>query len=177
MRYFFDTEFYERGPAHPITLISIGIVAEDGREFYVENSDVDLNSLSPWLKENVVPHLERSKPADPMPERPSFGASDTLIAPHKDIGQGILRFLGTDVKPEFWAYFADYDWVVLCQLYGSMIGLPPTFPHFCLDLKQEMWKRKMHKPTLVGVNAGPEHNALADARWNKALFEYMEKTK
>ena len=32
VKYFFDTEFYEDGKT--IDLISIGIVAEDGREFY-----------------------------------------------------------------------------------------------------------------------------------------------
>lgn len=35
MRYFFDTEFYEDGKT--IDLVSIGIVAEDGRELYAVN--------------------------------------------------------------------------------------------------------------------------------------------
>ena len=34
MNFFFDTEFYENGKT--IELISIGIVAEDGSEFYTE---------------------------------------------------------------------------------------------------------------------------------------------
>jgi 3' exoribonuclease, RNase T-like len=39
MKYWLDTEFIE----HPfkIDLISIGLVAEDGREFYAESSEVD----------------------------------------------------------------------------------------------------------------------------------------
>lgn len=32
MRYFYDTEFIEDG--HTIDLISIGVVAEDGRSYY-----------------------------------------------------------------------------------------------------------------------------------------------
>lgn len=41
MRYFFDTEFHEDGQT--IDLISIGIVAEDGREFYAVSRDAQLH--------------------------------------------------------------------------------------------------------------------------------------
>lgn len=160
MRYFLDTEFYERGHQHPIQLISLGIVAEDGRELYVENADVDLSSLSDWLKKNVVPHLRRN------------GAT---VLPHSEIGPAVLKFLGMDVRPHFWAYFADYDWVVFCQLFGSMVGLPETFPMFCRDLKQEMWRLGVSKPVIEGT--GPAHDALSDARWNKALFDWMVQKK
>ena len=40
MKYFIDTEFVDDGKT--IDLISIGIVAEDGRELYVESADFDL---------------------------------------------------------------------------------------------------------------------------------------
>ena len=33
-------------------------------------------------------------------------------------------------------YYADYDWVALCQLYGRMLDLPGRWPMFCRDLKQ-----------------------------------------
>lgn len=31
---------------------------------------------------------------------------------------------------------ADYDWVVLCQLYGTMMDLPKGWPMYCRDVKQ-----------------------------------------
>lgn len=37
---------------------------------------------------------------------------------------------------EFYAYFADYDWVVFCWLFGNMNSLPKGFPYYCRDLKQ-----------------------------------------
>jgi hypothetical protein len=71
MRYCIDTEFWER-PGH-INWISIGIVREDGKEFYAENSNFPWNWLEQcakglheqfenpdtpkWLLENVRPHL------------------------------------------------------------------------------------------------------------------------
>lgn len=38
-RYFYDTEFIEDGKT--IDLISIGVVCEDGREFYAESQEAE----------------------------------------------------------------------------------------------------------------------------------------
>ena len=46
MKYWLDTEFIER--PFTIDLISIGLVAEDGREFYAESSEVDWSKASQW---------------------------------------------------------------------------------------------------------------------------------
>lgn len=37
---------------------------------------------------------------------------------------------------KFYAYYANYDWVVFCWLFGKMIDLPAGFPMYCIDLKQ-----------------------------------------
>lgn len=170
MNYFIDTEFFEDGPSKPIQLISIGIVSEEGKEFYIENQDVDLNTVSDWLKTNVVPHLFRTTQkiqGKAFKEGEAFG-----VLPHKDIGPAVMKFIGMDPKPLFWGYFADYDWVVFCQLFGSMINLPPTFPNLCFDMKQEMRRLNLSKPILKMT--GPAHNALADAHWHKDLWDYIQ---
>ena len=46
MRYFIDTEFDDRKPWPQ--LISIGLVAEDGREYYAEFAAYDRTSASRW---------------------------------------------------------------------------------------------------------------------------------
>lgn len=187
MNYFLDTEFFEDGHKKPIELISIGLVSEEGREFYAENMDVKRGSLSPWLKQNVVPHLTW-KDDFMMPTGRGEVITDQLasgkyadkdksylghmLLPHDDIGPEILKFIGMDPKPKFWAYFADYDWVVFCQIFGNMMRLPETFPMFCRDLKQEMKRLDIEKPSFVST--GPKHNALADARWNLELFKYLK---
>lgn len=76
-------------------------------------------------------------------------------------------------KPEFWGYFSDYDWVVFCQLFGTMIELPKGFPMYCRDIKQmadQMGDIRIPKPE---VNI---HHALADARWVKTAYDYLAKT-
>lgn len=58
--YCYDTEFLDDGST--IDLISIGIVCEDGREYYAVNSDMPRERISrdDWLCQNVVPHLPSS---------------------------------------------------------------------------------------------------------------------
>jgi len=151
MRYFFDTEFYEDGQT--IDLISIGMVADDGREFYAINQDAQLHRVSPWVRQHVLPQL------------PLYG---DLWMPAKEIAEGVRQF--AQGKPEFWAYFADYDWVVIAQLFGTMMDLPDHFPKFCMDLKQLAVMKG--NPTLPQQETG-EHNALADARWNQKIYEFL----
>lgn len=55
---FFDTEFTELG-VDP-KLISIGLVSDDGQEFYADLSDTYVaEDCSAFVLEAVVPHLER----------------------------------------------------------------------------------------------------------------------
>ena len=68
MKYFIDTEFIEGfhkplfgKKRHYIDLISIGIVCEDGREFYAISNEYNYNKASEWVKENVIIPLYRQK--------------------------------------------------------------------------------------------------------------------
>lgn len=149
-RIWFDTEFIEDGKT--IDLISIGMVREDGATLYIENSECDLSRASDWVKVNVFPSLTG----------PSAAAKRFRIA------QCVREFVGP--KPELWAYYADYDWVALCQLYGTMMDLPDGWPMFCLDIKQMAYMAG--NPKLPEQAAG-QHNALEDARWNKAAWEFL----
>ena len=53
MKYWNGTEFIER--PYTIDLVSIGLVAEDGREFYAESSEVDWTKASYCTLETVRP--------------------------------------------------------------------------------------------------------------------------
>lgn len=148
MRFWFDTEFIEDGKT--IDLISIGVVAADGREFYAELEECDLSRASDWVRENVFPHLTGKR------------------TPRAVVAQELIAFMGE--KPEIWAYYADYDWVVLCQLFGRMIDLPKGWPMFCRDVKQ-LCDSKGNPPLHTEVYG--EHSALNDARWAKQKWEWL----
>lgn len=150
MKIWFDTEFIEDGKT--IDLISIGMITENGMEFYAENRECDLSRASPWVQENVLSHLEGV-----LSQRSRV-----------DIAEAIRYFARS--KPEFWGYYADYDWVVLCQLFGTMMDLPKGWPMYCRDIKQLC--DSLGNPRLPEQGKG-EHHALADARWNKQAYEFL----
>lgn len=146
MEYFLDTEFMEDG--HVIDLLSLALVAEDGRELYVENAEAAIEFANDFVVEHVTPHL------GPVEGRISRAA----------IKRALLDFIGDDPHPVFVSDYASYDWVALCQLFGKMIDLPKGWPMFCLDLQQVLH----HEPSLADLLPGrdkPRHHALDDARW------------
>jgi hypothetical protein len=151
---------------------------------YEISNEYVYDDASDWVKRHVIqPMYEELSPA----EKRKWGISDF----HKYTGKStkqiakvieefvMLPFIGSNKKKdiEFYAYYGDYDWVVLCSLFGTMMDLPKHFPKFCFDLKQTMednglsvrWKQE-HCPDPVGA-----HNALVDARWNYALFQTIKK--
>ena len=170
MRYFLDTEFIEDGKT--IDLISLAIVAEDGREFYAESEECDLSKASEWVRENVVPHLWSRKKDHREHNAWSRDGGSGGLMDRVSIARGVRLFCDQDThgKPEFWGYYADYDWVALCQLWGTMMDLPKGFPMFCMDLKQLCVMRG--NPRLPKMEHG-EHNALADARWNRDMHAML----
>jgi hypothetical protein len=173
-RYFVDTEFIEDG--NTIDLLSLGIVAEDGRDNYWQSIECHRDRANDWVKANVLPQLEhigcgRDKTStfySPCggPDIPSCS-----WRPRWAIVSELLHFCDAEQHgpPEFWGYYADYDWVAICQLFGRMIDLPKTWPMYCRDIKQ--WCDELGNPKLPPQTG--EHHALADAQWNRAAWQFL----
>jgi hypothetical protein len=213
MKYFLDTEFHEyeivdvnQTKRPTIELISLGIVAEDGREFYRISDQFSINPAcaNDWLMENVIkPLCVEIDPETEWDSRPHANVNivydvitqnrtkNDLVKSNYNIRQDLIEFIGNDLEPHFYAYYADYDWVVFCWLFGRMIDLPKGFPMYCRDLKQMldeayMWQEEKHEgksrleswlETAKSSPAYPqqanEHNALADAKWNYQLYKFL----
>lgn len=180
MRYFLDTEFIEDG--RTIDLISIGIVSEDGRSLYCQNLDCKFSAAGDWVWRNVFPHLlhfdmrgERACTGlpgkDPMSNaRQSRCAEPCPWRRRYEIRDEVMAFLDPKFgKPEIWGYYADYDWVAFCQLFGPMAALPKGFPMYCRDIKQLCVS--VGDPELPACPG--EHNARRDALWNKQAYEFL----
>lgn len=250
MRYFIDTEFQEgfHKPLfgkrrHFIDLISIGIVAEDGREYYAISKDFDLKTtwnkydLEPdineggfkkvyWLRDNVLKPIVAYLDNIERKSRSSvhlvyYSKANRLINKYgksnKQIAEEITKFVSMDYidgygeeftsevkcdnhyiksNPEFYGYYADYDWVLFCSLFGRMIDLPAGFPMYFIDLKQMLdYKVKtssfeQSNPITMGASLenrlnyiklsteypkqGNEHNALQDAIFNRNLYNFLK---
>lgn len=161
MRYYFDTEFIEDGKT--IDLISIGMVRENGETLYRVSSEFDETKASDWVKDNVLIHIVNEPRFTRQQIAADIAEFTSYVAPmpaHVDQG---YEWWAEIFEPEFWAWYADYDWVSLCQLYGTMMDLPKHFPMYCRDLKQYVDELDF-EPTLPEQRT-TKHHALNDALW------------
>lgn len=177
MKYFLDTEFIESSKRHSIDLVSIGIVAEDGRKYYAIS-----NQFNPKLAVDPVAILAIKK----LPERP-----ENLLQPQEEsprrweegllwkslesIKQNLIKFIVPDKNGIiFWGAWSAYDWVAFGQLFGDMRHLPDGYPYYCNDVIQWMNQLGLTREFLPPE---PEnsHNALADAQWVKDSYDALKK--
>ena len=171
----YDLEFLEDG--RTIELISIGMVCEDGREYYAVNQDMPVRRIRKhkWLMDNVVPGLP--KPHGDwilqMPKRWLFNYRDPAVKSRERIADEVMDFIrvaGPDVQ--LWADYGAYDHVCLAQLWGRMIDLPEGVPMFTCDIQQEARRLGFGWDELPKQDSG-KHNALADARHNQTVRRWL----
>lgn len=236
MNYYIDTEFLEgtqkngqpwfnfwlglKPKTKPtIDLISIGIVAEDGREYYAISKDFNLREawdrfdLKPdidnggmkkvyWIRENVLKPIfnDWNKYSYHKFNYKNFRYMLNMIGKsNHQIAEEVKEFtlevprIQKHGTPKFYAYFADYDWVAFCWLFGKMNNLPNGFPKYSRDLKQMLDEKvSVYEDRFMNGNEDfetrmsyvmnkdnypkqtNEHNAIADARWNKELHEFIK---
>lgn len=140
-----DTEFLDDGKT--IELISIALVAEDGREFYGVNFHADWPRIwgEKWLRDNVLPHLPPAGMDQYGPWWPNHHHRDVMS--RRNIAHQVERFLAETPEPELWADHPATDHVVGYQLFGSMIeasrdhGWPMRTN--CLSQERMMQERRL----------------------------------
>jgi hypothetical protein len=149
MLIFFDTEFTELG-IDP-RLISIGLISEDGREFYAELSDTYSDcECSAFAQEAVLPHLEGGAKSMTMDELTlRLGAwLDNFAQPVK---------LATDSISWDWPWIQEIFWITGTWP-ANLDGKPEVLtwnPVFCAA---------MEKAFASGLR---RHHALDDAKANR----------
>ncbi len=175
MKVMYDTEFLESGGA--VMPISIGMVREDGKEYYAVYQDMDTLAVArnEWLMENVMSSIHHKQftshvtgTGQPVKD---FTLTDSNAKPRSLIRLEILSFV-YDIWPDWWAWYGAYDHVVLCQTFGRMIDLPAGFPMFTSDIKQ--YVKQAGNPYMPQQPAG-KHNALDDARFNWERYNFLTK--
>ena len=150
MKIFFDTEF--TGLHQGTTLISIGIITEDGRELYYELNDYDKTQIDGWLKNNVIANLRNTNPINTEQLRKAI---EGFIEPYDTV--------------EIWSDCLSYDWVLFNQIWGHAFNIPKAIYYIPFDLCT-LFKVKGIDPDVsreeyAGMTRGSQkHNALWDAK-------------
>jgi len=168
MKVFFDTEF--TGLHQQTTLISIGFVSEDGREFYAEFNDYDKNQIDNWLKENVIDNLL-------LLDNPfnNIHRGDTV-----HITNHLTEWLTQFDTVEIWSDTLAYDWVLFNQLFGHAFNIPDNVYYIPFDIATLMKIRgidpDINREQFSGLDDnGQKHNALWDAKIIKTCYEKLMK--
>ncbi|MNH30999.1 3'-5' exoribonuclease [compost metagenome] len=145
MRLFLDSEFSQLSAQ--AKLISLALVGQDRREFYVELQDTWLvDDCSEFVKKIVLPQL--------------WGGEYTM--PIIEARRALLQFLATyDEQLEIVTDAPAYDWELFCELAYDDGKWPKNVRNFPTDAT-----------TLTATNDGEElpHHALLDARIIASMF-------
>lgn len=150
MLIFMDTEFTQLGPH--ADLISIGLVAEDGRQFYGERRDFDGASVSPFVRAVVLPLL---------------GKQPECIYVGNSLRDAVTRWLygfeeaegGAEVRVDF-----NGDWELLAQLLAHDVPGFITWSNVWYQVDQTV---RHHFFELTGL---PAHHSLYDALAFRAAY-------
>lgn len=187
---FLDCEF--TGLQQKTTLVSIGIVSEDGREFYAELDDYDRSQVSPWIEENVLDNLnfkgDRSV-AYAEGERVSYQE------PREKIVEALRRWLSQFESVEVWGDVLAYDWILFCELFDpenqdTAERLPRNVFYIPFDISTLMRMKgidpDISRESFSGFDRDPagialleqepkesKHNALFDARIIRACYKKL----
>jgi hypothetical protein len=184
MKVFFDTEF--TGLHQNTTLISIGLVAEDGRTFYAEANDYDNEQVDSWLQNNVLAHLSLEPSSAPGLPLVTFDNENnkwmTVWGSKQQIGAALRLWLGQfdsveKFEPvEMWSDCLAYDWVLFCELFGGAFCIPGNVYYIPFDLstlfKINGIDPDVNREEFAGMD-GAKHNALHDAKVIKACYEKL----
>ena len=180
---FFDTEF--TGLKKNTTLVSIGIVAENGKNFYAEFTDYDAKQVDKWVKENVIDNLLLDGMGDGVSETDE-NPSCVLVRGNKEyVKDELVEWISQFDSVQFISDVCHYDFVLLIDIFGTAFDLPENVSASCHDINQDIARvlrisdkeafdlsreellTKLGKPLPKGV----KHNALYDAKVIKELYQ------
>lgn len=175
MKIFFDTEF--TGLHKNTTLISIGLVTEEGRTFYAEFTDYDKSQVDDWIQENVIDNLKYNDSKEILYRSHS---SWSMKSHTKFIAKKLKEWLKESGDVEMWSDCLSYDWVLFNDLFGSAFDIPKNVYYIPFDIctlfklkgvDPDISREKFIKDKIKGI----KHTSLYDALVIKECYEKLIK--
>ena len=138
MKIFFDTEF--TGLHKDTTLISIGLIDENGRTFYGEFSDYDESQCDDWIRENVIKHLKWSKEG-PVEDFVNIYVNSWEAFGSKEYIKIVLsEWLSKYDYVDLVSDCCHYDMVLFIDIFGDAWSIPDAVNPACHDINQDIAK-------------------------------------
>lgn len=181
MKIFFDTEF--TGLWQYTTLISIGLVDENGRTFYAEFNDFDRHQTDDWIKDNVLKHCKYINTDDYNSEIIYHLTDDniSMIGSRGTIAYQLNKWLSVYDDVQLVSDVCHYDMVLFINLFGNAFRIPNNVNPVCYDINQDIAKfygisnkeafDKSREEIVKDCNIlGDKHNSLYDAKVIKEIY-------
>lgn len=186
MRLFFDTEFTDLKQG--CDLISIGVIADCGDDdrihcFYAESIEFGEDKCSDFVREHVLPRLRlKGEPcALKTDKEEGYPHSIAVCGTEEDIAvqldEWMRQFVKSGEKIEIWSDCLAYDWVLFCNLFEGMGGIPSYVYYIPFDIStymkivgvdpdvtREDYAEKYYKDDMQEIQSTNwKHNSLFDA--------------
>lgn len=177
MKIFFDTEFTQLVP--DTTLVSIGMVADNGKEFYAELTDYNQNLVDDWIQEHVLGNLLFND-REPFAER--IGALQFVKADTARVGLELQRWLNEFDTVNLWSDCMHYDMVLFQGLFGGAFSVPSHVNYIGFDISTVMQMFGLdpdisREAFIDRPIDGIKHNALYDARVIQACYHKLQRNR
>ncbi|RFU70328.1 hypothetical protein D0469_06935 [Peribacillus saganii] len=182
MKIFFDTEF--TGLHKDTTLISIGLVSEEGHTFYAEINDYDDTQVDDWIQENVIDNLSMNHLIkEESKQTHSDGSFSMQIKNTKEnVSYRLGYWLSQFNQVEMWSDCLSYDWILFNDLFGHAFNIPKNVYYIPFDIctlfKMREVDPDINREEFAGIkNTEGKHNALHDAKVIKACYDKLTSSK
>ena len=174
---FFDLEM--TGLHKLSTPISLGLVSEDGREYYAEFTDFDKFQVDNFLRENVLSkrvlseyHFEQHYD----PNAKTVVVKGDIVRVYATLMEWLKPY--KEEKVEFWGDAISYDWVLFVSIFGNGLSMPEFIDPIPMDLCTALRLCGEDKDTdRIAFAYGEEKADSERLNSNNALFEaatYLE---
>lgn len=198
---YFDFEF--TGLRKNTTAITLAANIEN-EIFYGIFTDFDQTQIDEWLKENVLANIyaharkqslewyelykQKNEDASPCMYNTSSatGIKDyiaecfkTWLAKQQN---WISHRYNAPIQFRFVGDFVAFDWVLLCDMFGTAFNIPPQIYYIPKDLVSVLEQNDIDSDAdrqkmleYLGVQGFVKHNAISDAIGTKIICENIEK--
>ena len=198
---YFDTEFTQL--CKNTTLISIGLIADNGRYFYAEFTDYNKDLVNDWIEENVIANLKfKDDNYNNYYAKSIFNHKNDYCDMYKNvccveckgsksfISNELIKWLkGFDATEDNYIQFVsdvcNYDFVLIIDLlWGCALYAPNWISPYCHDINQdiasyyhisdkEAFDMTREDMVAFGEDERCKHNSLYDARVIKAIYQLI----
>jgi hypothetical protein len=149
VKIFIDTEFTD---FVDIDLISIGMVDENGREFYAERNDFEMKLCNPFVHEIVLPQLKKNH---------------HQVMSYTVLSKSLQEWIGFYSKSGCLLCYDSYvDYVLFAEAFAQKIPFNLRHNNIFTKLNMDVFENYFVENNVL------QHHALNDARANKKAFEH-----